>query len=133
MNAIFADTSYYLALLNPADVHHARAVEIGNALRDPVVTTDFVLVELGNGLSRVHVRAAFVRFMTDLRADPRTTIIPATRALLDDGYDLFIQRLDKNWSLTDCISFVVMDQYGLSEALTADHHFEQAGFMVLLK
>lgn len=132
MNAIFADTSYYLALLNPADVDHTRAVRIGRALQNQIVTTDFVLTEVGNTLSRVPVRPAFIRFMTDLCRDPGTIIIPATRGILEEGYDLFTQRPDKNWSLTDCVSFVVMDQHRLTEALTADHHFEQAGFTILL-
>lgn len=133
MNAIFADTSYYLALLNPADIDHGQAVRIGGALRNQIVTTDFVLTEVGNTLSRVPVRPAFVCFMADMRADPRTTIIPATRGLLDEGFNLFTQRPDKNWSLTDCVSFVVMEQHRLTEALTADHHFEQAGFNILLR
>ncbi len=68
-----------------------------------------------------------------LDADPQTVVAPATRELLDAGRSLFAQRMDKNWSLTDCISFSVMQREGLSRAFMADHHFEQAGFTALLK
>jgi hypothetical protein len=68
-----------------------------------------------------------------LRADANSTIVEANRAIFDAGFDLYSQRPDKDWSLTDCISFVVMNRLRLTEALTADRHFEQAGFKVLLK
>jgi uncharacterized protein len=67
-----------------------------------------------------------------MRNDPDTIIVPAASDLLQQGFDLFSRRPDKEWSLTDCISFVVMEDYGLSEALTSDSHFEQAGFKKLL-
>jgi predicted nucleic acid-binding protein len=68
-----------------------------------------------------------------LSADPETTVIPATRELFEAGCSLFARRTDKDWSLTDCISFVAMRQERLAEAFTADHHFEQAGFKALLQ
>jgi predicted nucleic acid-binding protein len=84
-------------------------------------------------LSRSGDRAAFVQLMAQLRADPKTIIFPASRNAFDQGFDLYERRPDKDWSFTDCISFIVMQQEGLTEALTADHPFEQAGFAVLLK
>ena len=75
----------------------------------------------------------FVRLVPHLRSDPQTKILPATRELLERGFDLFARRPDKDWSLTDCVSFVVMQDESLNEALTTDHHFEQAGFTALLK
>ena len=133
MTPVFADTSYFLALLNPTDALHGAATEVSRSLRQKVVTTDFVLAEVGNALSRANVRARFVGLVAHLREEPSVTLLPASRALFDLGYDLFGQRSDKDWSLTDCVSFEVMRQYGLTEALTADRHYKQAGFVVLMK
>ena len=78
-------------------------------------------------------RHVFVILLEQLKADPNTTIVLPTSGLFDAGCDLYSQRPDKGWSLTDCISFAAMRQNGIFQALTADHHFEQAGFTVLLK
>ena len=129
----FADTSFYVAILNTRDEWHSLAVECSRQFRGLLVTTDFVLIELGNWLSRSGDRAAFVRLMAQLRSDPKTIIFPASRDAFDQGFDLYEHRPDKDWSLTDCISFTIMQRDGLTEALTADHHFEQAGFTILLK
>jgi len=133
MNRVFADTSYCIALMGERDQHHAAAVECAKAFFGEVITTDFVLVEVGNWLSRAADRPAFLKLLEMLGADSQTTVLPATRKLLDAGRLLFARRMDKDWSLTDCISFAVMRQHGLGEALTADHHFEQAGFKALLR
>jgi uncharacterized protein len=133
MNDAFADTSYYIALLSERDQHHDKAVTLAQALDGQVVTTDFVLVEVGNWLSQSADRPLFLELLDMLAADPQTAVIPATRMLFEEGCALFARRKDKNWSLTDCTSFAVMHQQGLQEALTADHHFEQAGFTSLLK
>jgi predicted nucleic acid-binding protein len=130
---VFADTFYYLALLNPADHMHARAVALTNQLTEPMVTTDWVLTELADGLSRPPARAVAVRFMDALRDDAAVTIVRCDAAMLDRGWELYRQRPDKGWSLTDCISFEVMRDQKLSQALTGDHHFEQAGFAALLR
>ena len=71
--------------------------------------------------------------LDELRADPDALIVPGDDSLWERGRILFAQRPDKQWSLTDCISFVVMQDRGITEALTADHHYEQAGFVGLLK
>jgi predicted nucleic acid-binding protein len=71
--------------------------------------------------------------MDQLAADPAITVIQASPEVFDLGLDLYARRLDKEWSLTDCISFAVMKEHGLTQALTGDHHFEQAGFTILLK
>ena len=92
-----------------------------------------MLIELGNWLSRSGDRAAFVKLMAQLRSDPKTIMFPASRNAFAQGFELYQHRPDKDWSFTDCISFTVMQQEGLTEALTADHHFEQAGFRALLK
>jgi hypothetical protein len=95
--------------------------------------TEYVLVELGSVLARVEKRQVFVPFVERLLANPDVVFVPASTALFQRGLALFKSRPDKNWSLVDCISFIVMKQHRLTDALTADHHFQQAGFKVLLK
>ncbi len=133
MTPVFADTSFYLALLSEDDEHHDRAVQLALEIRRPVVLTEFVLLETGNSLSSVKQRHLFVELLPHLRSDSTVKIVPASSDLLQAGYELYCQRQDKEWSLTDCSSFVVMQELGLHEALTADRHFEQAGFVALLR
>jgi predicted nucleic acid-binding protein len=133
MKAVFADTSFYVAVLNPHDVTHAKALQVGEHVHRPVLLTDFILLELGNALSGVGQRDLFSGLVRHLRANSNVRIIPASRDLLDRGIELFSHRADKAWSLTDCTSFAVMQEEELTDALTTDHHFEQAGFTALLR
>ncbi|MGD0519044.1 MAG: PIN domain-containing protein [Thermoguttaceae bacterium] len=133
MKPLFADTSFYVALLNPRDIMHVKALQVGDYFHRPVLLTDFVLLELGNVLSSVGQRSLFTKLTDRLRSDPNIRIVAASRDLLDKGLGLFSRREDKEWSLTDCTSFVIMQEEELKEALTTDHHFEQAGFTVLLR
>jgi uncharacterized protein len=133
MTPVFVDTSYYLALFGPRDRHHAKAVELCRTLRRPIVVTEFVLLEVGGAMSRSSDRQTFIDLLPRLEADSTAVIVPASPQLFRKGYRLFANRQDKEWSLTDCTSFVVMNEYGLSDALTTDHHFEQAGFNALLR
>jgi uncharacterized protein len=133
MKPVFADTSYFIALLSPADTRHVKAVEWSESWSGHQVVTEYVLVELGSALSRGRDRLLFAPFVRHLLADSDTLCIPASRSLFQRGLVLFDARSDKNWSLTDCISFAVMKQRRIIEALTTDQHFEQAGFTALLK
>ena len=133
MNPVFADTYYFAALSNPTDRGHARTVAYSRAALCPLVTTAWVVTELADGLCKSGTRPIFFRLLALLQADPQVTIVPADQSLLDRGLALYLFRPDKDWSLTDCISFVVMQDRGIREALTADHHFEQAGFVALFK
>jgi hypothetical protein len=133
MKPVFADTFFFLALLNPADATHRDAVALSRSLRRRRVTTTWVLTEVGDAMSVGTSRGAFLEFLEFLRASPLMTLVPASEELFARGVELFSQRPDKEWTLTDCISFVVMTDAGLDEALTGDHHFEQAGFKVLLR
>jgi len=133
MNAVFADTSFYIAFVNPRDAMHAAATEFVQGFRGKTLTTEHVLVEVGNWLARSGDRAVFLDLIKEIRADRSTTVLSANRALFEAGLELYGRRIDKTWSMTDCISFVVMKQQRLTEALTTDHHFEQAGFRVLLR
>jgi len=130
---VFADTSYYMALFNQDEIAHERALEFSRQTALPVVLTDFILLELANALSRRESRRKFVELLSYLRSNPVCRIVPVSKPLFEAGLLLYAQRQDKDWSLTDCISFVVMKRLRLTEALTADRHFEQAGFKVLLK
>ena len=98
-----------------------------------VVTTEFVLVEVGNFFCKGKPRAVFQALIENLRSAKDMEIVPASAGLFAKGFALFTARSDKDWSLTDCTSFAVMQERGLTQALTADHHFEQAGFVALLK
>ena len=133
MKTLFADTYYFIALLSPSDEQHALAREYTSGFQGAFVTTPWVLAEVGNALAIPPNRALFVDLVNDLRADRRVVIVPAADELFERGYRFYGRRPDKEWGLTDCISFVVMQERGLTEALTADHHFEQAGFAILLK
>lgn len=131
MNPVFADTFYYLALLDERDPTHDRAVAASKINR-PIVTTEFIVLEIADGCARAEDHADFLALLEGMRRNPRLNIIPVDPKLLQDGIDHFARHDDKNWSLTDCISFVVMRYRGIQEALTADHNFEQAGFTILL-
>lgn len=129
----FADTSYFLALLNADDEFHDAATGLSATLDEVVVTTMWVLTELGDALHRGRNRQIFVRFLDTLFRHEDFEIMPASPDSFQRGVTLFRARQDKEWSLTDCISFVVMREKRISEALTSDRHFEQAGFKALLK
>jgi predicted nucleic acid-binding protein len=98
-----------------------------------MVATAWVLTEFADALWHPANRARFITTLNHLKTNPQGRIVPANEATFDKGVKLFEARADKEWSLTDCISFVVMQQEGITEALTGDHHFEQAGFVALLK
>jgi predicted nucleic acid-binding protein len=133
MKRTFADTLYFVALLNPDDQYHRLAKDVTARLTGRLLTTEFVLVEAGNFAADPRFRAKFAVFLDDLRANPAFETVSASSYLFESGLDLFRSRPDKEWSLTDCISFAVMEAEGIRDALTADHHFEQAGFNILLK
>ncbi len=132
MSKVFADTFYFLALLNKNDEAHARALQY-SAQIEQLVTTEWVLTELADGLASSRHRSIFLQTRQELLADADVQVIPLDMQLHEEGIRLYANRADKEWSLTDCISFVVMQREGVAEALTGDHHFEQAGFVALLK
>lgn len=136
MNAVFVDTSGLIAVVNTVDQWHDCATAVWQQLLESqaaLVTTSYVLVEIGDGLSRVHHRPLAVQLYDHLRSSHRVEIVPAASELEEEGWDLFRGRDDKEWSVTDCCSFVVMQRHGIPAAFTTDHHFEQAGFQRLLR
>ena len=130
--AVFADTSFYLALMRSDDSLHAIAVREA-AVDRRIITSEFVILELGNACACAADHGDFLDLVEGLRASPRVSIVPLDSRFLNRGVRRMAERADKDWSLTDCISFLIMDDAGLREALTADRHFEQAGFRALLK
>ena len=132
MKTYFGDTSYFLALINQADDMYTLATELTQSLDGAIVTTRFVLVEVGDALSQPKHRSSFMNFAGGLEDDVAVTIISGERLLFEEGLALFKRRPDKEWSLTDCISFAAMRRLDMHEALSSDHHFEQAGFVALL-
>lgn len=124
MTRRFADTSFFIAYLNPRDQWHAAAKEHMAHSRDAVVTTFWVLIELGNYLAGSTIRRRFVPFVRDLAREPRMRIVRPSGRFADEAFEAYDTRADKAWSVTDCLSFVVMRKQRLREALSTDHHFE---------
>ena len=132
MKSAFADTSYYIALATAKDNAYSAAKAFSDRFRGKLLTTEYVLLELGNFFSKFALRSMFVALYDSLVRDEKTTIVPCDGETLRRAIELYRARQDKEWSLTDCTSFVVMRDAGLHESLTTDHHFEQAGFKALL-
>ena len=135
MNEVFLDASYAIALASVKDVHHQRALELAKRLEEEqahLVTTRAVILEIGNALARLRFRQAAVSLLESIENDPQVEILPLSEELFESTLEMFGNRLDKEWGLTDCLSFLVMEARELSDALTADRHFQQAGFRALL-
>jgi predicted nucleic acid-binding protein len=131
--SLFADSWYYLAILNPRDARHAEVKQASRQRAEPVVTTRWVLTEVVDALSLAVNRPKVIALLAALEQDDSVTIVPADQRSWEIGMQLFRERGDKDWSLTDCISFSVMDELEIRAALTADIHFEQAGFVALFR
>ncbi|MGH7944640.1 MAG: type II toxin-antitoxin system VapC family toxin [Opitutaceae bacterium] len=132
MTTVFADTFFFLAILNARDAAHHGSIVASRATRARWVTTAWVLTEVADAMALPGNRAVFLKFLRTLESNSNVTINPASDALYRRGLEFYASRPDKEWSLTDCISFVVMLDHGITEALTGDHHFTQAGFVALL-
>ena len=133
MMRVVADTRFYLAALNARDASHKNAVRLQQSdTFTEIVTKSWVLVELADSMHLPRERRIAARFITQLSGTSRTEVVPASEELLQRGLDLYRRRPDKDRSLTDCLSFVVMSEASITDALTGDRHFEQAGFRALL-
>ena len=135
MRAVFADTGYWQAMLNPRDDLHDIAIRVTRSIHPVhIVTSEMVLVEVLNQFSRGGVlRETASKMVAAIVRNPNVTVEPQTRDLFRRALEQFAKRLDKDWSVTDCASFLIMGDRGLQEALAHDHHFEQAGFKALLR
>lgn len=133
---VFLDTSHLIALASTGDAYHEKSVQWAEATAAGgrrVVTTEAILLEVGNSLARRRYRQGAVALLRSLTTDTTAVIEPITTTLFHRALDLYEDRMDKEWGLVDCLSFIVMWDRGLSEALTSDEHFEQAGFIALLR
>ncbi|MGD1906337.1 MAG: type II toxin-antitoxin system VapC family toxin [Leptolyngbyaceae cyanobacterium] len=136
MRFVFADTGYWVALLNPQDDLHSKATHLSKSLQPVhIVTTEVVLTEVLNDFSKrgEFFRNLAIRLIESLRSHANTTIVPQSSQQFDEALQLYAQRLDKDWSQTDCASFNIMGEYGMTEAFAYDKHFVQAGYTALLR
>lgn len=132
---VFVDTAAWIALLNTEDDLHSAAERVRDELQQQkasLVTTEFILIEVADALCSPTLRQKTVIFINSLRQIKNLQIVLLSKDLLAQGWALYSQRPDKEWGLTDCISFVVMTQARITQAFTSDRHFEQAGFIKLL-
>jgi predicted nucleic acid-binding protein len=129
---VFLDTGYVLAVLNTRDKYHESASTAASKTAPPFISTEAVLIEIGNALAKIQWRAIGIAALDNLRSAQDIEIVPVDTALVEQAISLYSSRSDKEWGLTDCISFVVMQERGLTQVLTTDRHFEQAGFQNVL-
>ena len=135
MTKLFADTSYWIALLNPHDALHHKAKALSRKFASArVVTSEMVCVELLNAFSGAgpHFRTAVAEAVTELRMNAGAFVHPQTSGQFESALLRYRQTADKNWSATDCASFQIMESENISLALTSDRHFIQAGFDALM-
>jgi predicted nucleic acid-binding protein len=133
---VFLDTAYAIALSSSRDEHHQKALSLADQLEidgTKLITTRAIILEIGNALSKQDYRQASVTLMESLEEDPNVEIVPLTEELYKEAFEMYAKRMDKEWGITDCISFIVMSERGIQEALTTDRHFTQAGFEALLR
>lgn len=132
MVPVFIDTSYILALVNRTDSQHERAQQASLQAGRAYLTTEAVLTEVGNALARQRWRALSIATLRILRTSADIQIVAISSDIFARAVAFYSERPDKDWGLTDCISFVVMQERGLTQVLAFDRHFEQAGFQNLL-
>lgn len=133
---VFLDTAFAIALSSPSDDNHEKALSLAEQLEldgTKLITTRAVILEIGNALSIQSHRQASIALIKSLEQDPGVEIVPLSEELYKEAFDLYEKRPDKDWGITDCISFIVMSERGIVEALTTDKHFTQAGFEALLR
>lgn len=133
---VFLDTAYAIALSAPSDLHHAQAVTLATWIESSsirLVTTRAVMLEIGNALAKARYRKAAVELLDAIENDNAVEIVGLSEALWDRAYRLFRDRTDKEWGMIDCVSFIVMEDRHITDALTTDEHFQQAGFRALLR
>lgn len=136
MKRLFADTAYWIALTNSFDQYHSTAIKVSSSLGTcRIFTTEAVLTEFLNALADKGplVRAAAVDMVHAIMKNSQVTVIPQSKRTFSTSLAFYKARPDKGYSLTDCGSMLLMRERRLSEALTTDRHFEQEGFIALLR
>lgn len=133
---VFIDAAYAIALSSSGDQYHPRAVSLADELEAAgtrLVTSRAIILEIGNALAKLRHRQAAVELLEALEKDPDVEIIAVSEQLCERAFQYYRERPDKEWGMTDCLSFIVMQDRGMTEALTTDEHFQQAGFRALLR
>lgn len=136
MKEIFADTGYWIALIDPKDVLHDKAKSVSVSLGQVIiVTSEMVLVEFANFFSNkgFKFRETAAKTIDGIRSNPNARLIPQTSIQFQSALSMYRSYTDKQWSLTDCVSIQTMQKEGIQEVLAHDQHFEQAGFKPLLR
>jgi predicted nucleic acid-binding protein len=127
-NPLFVDTGYVIALINEDDKHHQEALALADKYENAtLITTDAILLEIGNALSRI-AREEAIAIIHYFQTAPEVTVISLTSELMTKALNLYTRYKDKTWGLVDCVSFIVMQDRNISVALAFDRHFTQAGF-----
>jgi hypothetical protein len=130
---LFVDTLFIVALVNRRDQYHRQALDLADQYDEcPLLTTDAVLLEVGNALARNHKQEA-VAIIERLLAAVEIEIVRMTPDLFARAFAVYKQHQDKSWGLVDCLSFVAMREAKVNRALTFDRHFVQAGFEYLMR
>ena len=133
MTETFVDTSFVIAVVNRRDQHHAEAMGLADLYDgEPLVTTEAVLLEIGNALANQY-RAEAVATIEGFLESAEVTIVRIDMGLFERGFELYKNHMDKTWGFIDCLSFVVMKERGIVDALTTDNDFKQAGFNPLFQ
>ena len=136
MNAVFADAGYWIALFNPRDQLHTRAIAVSQSTQNrSIVTSQRVLMEFLNYYASLGqmFRQQAVGVVRSLQQDTNVEIVPLSDEQFEAALTLYAQRQDKTWGIIDCASFLIMEERGITEALAYDEHFRQAGFVPLLR
>jgi len=136
MRTVFADTLYWYGLANPRDQWHAAVLQVRAQLGSiRIVTTEEVLTEFLTAMSGGgdHLRRAAAALVQTILADSSAQVLPQSHFSFLRGLELYERRVDKAYSMVDCISMNAMRDEGITEILTNDHHFAQEGFVVLLR
>lgn len=135
MSKVFIDTSAFLALLNKNDKFHLNAKDIRNKLvgeKYLFITTEQIVIEVANSFSKLRFRSAAVKLINLLINSADVEIVWTNEEIFTKAFDLYNKVKDKEWGLTDCISFIVMKNEKIKDAFTTDFHFDQAGFNKLI-
>ena len=133
MSRTFVDTAFVVALINQNDQYHARAIELSKKYEGkPLLMTDVVLLEIGNALSRNYKQEA-IQVIRTFHSSDEVMIVELNFQLFKRAFEIYEKYDDKGWGMVDCLSFVVMRDNEVKDALTSDNHFKQAGFNVLMR
>jgi predicted nucleic acid-binding protein len=136
MKTVFVDTSALIAIGNKRDAFHYQAVEMREKLKQAkvnFVTTSGVLLEFGNAFSPINLKPASIKMIEAITLSQKWNCVNINNYLMQKGFELYKQMQDKSWGFVDCISIIVAKNMKIHEIFTTDHHFEQAGFLILLK